>query len=471
MGDRAHEVTAPADTPTREQKGGYAMLTTTPVTTTAGPVEGVATPGVRMYRGVPYAAPPVGAARFRPPRPAPTWTAVRRCAAYGPAAAQPVDHLLTAMFGGSPFPTDEDCLTLNIWTLEAADGKRPVLVWLHGGAFVTGSGRDPVFDGERLAVRRDVVVVTVNYRLGAFGFLHLAEAFGDRYAASGNLGLLDQAAALRWVRDNIAAFGGDAGNVTVFGQSAGAMSVTALMAMPSAKGLFHKAVVQSGNAALTTTPERAGAVARRILDSLGADTPERLAGVPTAAVIGAQEAVTAELQGGGMALPFLPVVDGDVLPESPLDAVRAGAAAGIPLIVGATAEESRLFLLAGAAASPGIDEHMFHGPTFELARAQAAQTPKVWLYRFAWRSTALDGRLGACHSLDLPFVFDNLDRPGVERFTGPKPPQSLADAMSAAWTSFARDADPGRDWPAFAAEDPSMLVFDERPHAAAHPPV
>lgn len=438
-----------------------------PSTTASGPIEGRTTATGWAYLGIPYAAPPVGADRFRPPRPAPAWSGVRDATAYGPAAAQPVDHLLAAMFGLPVFPTDEDCLTLNVWTPDPA-GRRPVLVWLHGGGFVTGSGRDPVFDATRLTGRRDVVVVTINYRLGAFGFLHLADVFGEEYAGSGNLGLLDQAAALAWVRDNIAAFGGDPDNVTLFGQSAGAMSVTALMTMPAAKGLFHKAVVQSGNAGAVTSRERATGVTRRLLKLVGADSAEELAAVSTAAVVEAQAALTAELQAEG-AMPFMPVIDGVVLARSPIEAIRDGVAAEIPLIAGATAEESRLFLLMGGEASAALDEYMFQRPMFELAAAQALHTRKVWLYRFRWRSTARDGGLGACHSLDLPFVFDNLGQPGVAEFTGAEAPQALADAMGEAWASFARVGEPGLEWPEFDGDERRMLLFDAELRVGVHP--
>ncbi|MDI2127057.1 carboxylesterase/lipase family protein [Yinghuangia seranimata] len=476
--------------------------------TTAGPVAGTTDPNGQCFKGVPYAAPPVGADRFRPPRAPEPWTGPRDATAYGPAAAQPVDHLLVAMFGQPVFPVDEDCLTLNVWTPDT-EGRRPVMVWLHGGGFMTGSGRDPVFDGSRLTARGDVVVVTVNYRLGAFGFLHVAELLGAEYAGAGNLGLLDQAAALAWVRDNIAAFGGDPGNVTVFGQSAGAMSVAALMAMPAAAGLFHKAVIQSGNGEFVHDPEQATDVARRILKELGTDDPQALLDVPAAELIRAQETVAAaafaENPAGGP--PFRPVVDGTVLAATPLAAFRAGTAARVPLVIGAMWEESRLGLLAGppaplddatvgmmfaaayqdpdtalsafraaepdtTAAGLGLalgSERMFRAPVYDLAEAHAGHGNATWVYLFAWRSTALDGELGACHSLDLPFVFDNLALPGVEQFTGPTPPQAVADAVSTAWTRFAHAGDPGDTWPGFTAATRTAMVFDEESRATEHP--
>ncbi|MCF2527319.1 carboxylesterase/lipase family protein [Yinghuangia soli] len=493
------------------------------VQTADGPVSGTATANGAAFKGVPYAAPPVGPARFRPPQPTVPWELPRAAVAYGPAAAQPPDHLLTAMFGTEPFPSDEDCLTLNIWTpgvSASGEGARPVMVWLHGGGFIFGSGRDPFFDGERLASRGDVVVVTVNYRLGAFGFLHLGGLLGDDYAGSGNLGLLDQVAALTWVRANIAAFGGDPGNVTVFGQSAGAMSVAALMAMPAAAGLFHKAVVQSGSGSYVRTAEDADGIARRIVAALGSDDPRVLLEASTAELIRAQEAVTAQLSAEDPAalLPFAPVVDGTVLGESPLASFRAGKAARIPLIVGANRDEMRIGSLFGAAADaepadveeaaeteatldaafaaayqdPGsalgafrsaepeatgkellatlVGESMFRRPAYELAQAHAVHTPEVWLYLFTWPSTAHGGRLGACHSLDLPFVFDNLQLPGAARFTGPEPPQALADAMRAAWTGFARTGNPGlAGWPAFSAAERQTMIFAAESYPAPHP--
>ena len=460
------------------------------VETTHGTVRGRA----GAFKGIPFAHAP----RFGPPLPPEQWQGIRDATEYGPAAPQNHDPVLEQMFGAAPFPVDESgCLTLNIWTPAADDTRRPVLVWIHGGAFISGSGRDAVFDGTRLAARGDVVVVTLNYRLGAFGFLQLADRPG-----SGNLGLLDQVAALEWVRANIAAFGGDPDNVTLFGQSAGAVSVAALLAAPVAMGLFGKAIVQSGNAEALTDAAQAAAVTRELLGLLGIEesSTERLLDRPMEELLRAQAELGAAMRArGGLGLPFGPVVDGVVLTGQPLDAVRGGAAAGIPLLVGANLEEGRMFtelapdappvgpeLLSAAAGAYFPDgakalesfrrlerdvtpsglfaamlgEHMFRAPSVRLAQAQAERGPAVWSYLFNWRSTAMGGRLGACHSLELPFVFDNLGAPGTDRFTGPDAPQALADEISGAWVRFARHGTPGDDWPAYETGSRWTKVFD-----------
>ncbi|MGW0665254.1 carboxylesterase/lipase family protein [Streptodolium elevatio] len=493
--------------------------------TTHGRIQGTATGWGAVAKGIPFAASPTGELRFCPPQPPAAWPGVRAATQYGPASPQPHDPLLQEMFGLDGFATDEaGCLTLNVWTpapagapATAATGSgdgaaaRPVLVWLHGGAFITGSGSDPVFDGSRLAERRDVVVVTVNYRLGALGYLYLGDVLGPDYAQSGNLGLLDQIAALAWVRDNIAAFGGDPGNVTVAGQSAGAMSTLALMTAPAAAGLFHKAIVQSGNPEHVTTPDAATAVTRELLDVLGldADSAAKLRDTPADELIRAQQVVQDAMMSrvAGVQLPFAPVVDGSTLPRPPLDALRDGAAKDISLIVGANLEEARLFLLlSGPQAadeevlepvfasrytdpsqalaafravepdtSPGgllnalISEQMFRAPTRLAAATHAVHTHQVWQYLLTWRSTAMNGHLGACHSVDLPFVFDNLHQPGAAVFTGPDAPQSLADAIGQAWASFAHTGDPGPAWPRYDDATGTTMIFDTQSAAAEDP--
>lgn len=451
------------------------------IETASGRVEGVTTGPVTAFRGVPYARPPVGPARFRPPVPAVPWTGVRQAATYGPAVPQRRDELLEEMFGLAAFQVDEaSCLTLNVWTAGAGGAPRPVLVWLHGGGFMTGSGSDPVFDGARLAVRHDLVVVTLNYRIGVLGFLYLGEILGNGYAESGNLGLLDQLAALRWVRDNIGAFGGDAANVTLAGQSAGGMSAVALMTAPAAKGLFHKAIAQSASAELVFEPGQATHVARRLIETLGigSDVAQRLHGVPVSALLNAQHAVQQAMlnSGSGFGLPFAPVVDGAVLAKTPLSAIQNGASADIPLILGTNQDEERLFLIHPGGPAPDDDETLaligdvtFRAPADRLAEAQADATRNVWRYLFRWPSTARGGLLGACHSLELPFVFDNLGQPGVWKFTGAEPPQALADAMAGCWACFARHGRPGAGWPAYDTANRSTMVFDTPPEVVSSP--
>src|SRR5690348_10697779 len=296
------------------------------VETRRGRVRGQAEAGLAVFRGLPYARPPVGPLRFAPPEPPPAWTGTRDATRFAPSASQN-GALIGPVMSLGIGRTAEDCLYLNVWTPAADRRRRPVMVWIHGGAFVLGSGSQMLYDGATLARRGDVVVVTINYRLGAFGFLRLCERFGQRLPATGNEGLLDQIAALEWVRDEIAAFGGDPGNVTLFGESAGAMSVATLLGTPRARGLFRRAILQSGAANFVRSAERADAVTASLLERLGisrTDAP-RLRDVPAAALLEAQQQV---LLGGGsdgrMALPFAPVVDGDLLAEHPLDAIRAG---------------------------------------------------------------------------------------------------------------------------------------------------
>jgi para-nitrobenzyl esterase len=481
--------------------------TTAPVAeTTTGRVQGSIEGDVAVFRGIPYAAPTGGAARFRPPEPPASWTGVRdatRFAAIAPQNPSPLE----AMFGGARPAMGEDCLALNVWTPATEGGGRPVVVWIHGGAFVTGSGSTPWYDGSSFASRGDVVCVTINYRLGALGFLHLADLGGEAYASSGNLGLLDQVAALTWVRDNIEAFGGDPANVTVFGESAGAMSIGALLGMPAARGLFRRAIPQSGAANHVSSRDTATRVALDLLDALGLDRTQvdRLRDLPVEALLAAQLEVAAT-RGLGR-LPHQPVVDGTAVPESPLEAVTAGSAAGVDLLLGTNVDEMRLFTAldpriaaidepalltradelfgpgAGAAAietyrgtRPGsgaaevwtavLSDQVFRVPAVRLAERQSAHAP-VHLYLFTWATPAFGGALGSCHALEIPFVFNNLDAPGVSLFTG-EPTASarrLAESMHDTWTAFARGGDPNGaglpPWPPFTNDQRATMVLGE----------
>lgn len=443
------------------------------VTFGLGTVEGSAGPEGLRFLGLPFAQSPVGERRFLPPVEALPWAGVRDARQFGPAAPQPPDVIREKLFGQPPLATSEaDCLTLNVFT-PALDGeKRPVLVWIHGGAFVRGAGVDPMFDGARLAARRNIVVVTLNYRLGAFGFLHLGELLGPAYQSSGANGLLDQIAALAWVRRHIAHFGGDPDSVTICGQSAGAVSVASLMASPLARGLYHRAIIQSGSGRMARTTEQAAAMTRRFLDVLGipAASAHLLLQAPEAEIIAAQSELEARLAADGEAIsvPFAPVVDGMVLPSQPIAAIEAGAAAGIPLLIGSMRDEANLFGFEVGfapermATFPELGAALFRRPTAALAEAQQRHCPDVWVYDFAWPTPVLGGVLGACHSLDLPFVFDCLDLPGVDSFVGDAPPQALADFIGASWGGFVRDGDPGPDWQRHTPERGETMVLDAR---------
>lgn len=450
------------------------------------------------FAGIPFAAPPTGDRRFRPPEPPEPWRDVRDGTTFGATSLQNASPL-TSMLGEDEEPISEDCLFCNVYTPALDDARRPVLFWIHGGGFFMGSGSGPMYDGSNLVRRGDVVVVTCNYRLGALGFLYLDDLDATR-AGSGNLGILDQVAALEWVRDNIAAFGGDPDNVTVFGESAGAMSVGTLLGMPAARGLFHKAILQSGAAHNVSPAKYATQVRDDFLERLGAD------GVEAALRAGEHDVLHA--QGGffletfqdidgrlaadeqPVLLPFQPVHDQHALPEHPLDAVRAGAAAGVPVLLGTTLDEWNLFSLldpedldeerliarltrvAGDGhgvtdvyrrqlgdASPkelfgaAVTDYVFRQPAIRLAEAQLAHQPDgVFMYLFTWKSPVMGGILGSCHALDVPFTFGNLSG-GLSMFLGADPPPGLGPAVQDSWLAFARNGDPSNDtigeWPAY----------------------
>ena len=397
---------------------------------------------------------------------------------------------------------DEDCLTLQVWTPALDAGGRPVLVWLHGGGFTTGSGSLPLFDGATLAARGDAVVVTVNYRLGALGFLAHPDLF-DAGEVGANFGLLDQVAALGWVRDHARALGGDPGNVTLFGESAGAMSIGALLGVPRARGLFRRAILQSG-AAHNATPR---ATALRVAEGFRAaagqpDAPvAALRALPVEAVLHAQGEVIDRLFRHIEGLPFQPVIDGAVLPRAPLEAVADGEARGVALLIGTNLDEWRLFALtdpklremddaallrrlarmppsgvadAAAFAARALESYraarsgklpvdpaslwlamqtdrVFRIPALQLADRQRRHGDEVHAYLFDWASPALDGALGACHGIELPFVFGTHQDPRAAQLVGSgADADRLAVTIQDAWLAFARSGDPG--WPRY---DPS----------------
>ena len=468
----------------------------------SGRLEGNAQDGYQSFLGIPFAAPPVGRLRFRAPEPVDPWTGLRPAHEFGPVAPQ-LPSPLESLLGSAPIVSDEaGCLTLNVWTPEAGAAKRPVMVWIHGGAFVTGSGSTPWYDGARFAKEHDVVVVTVNYRLGVLGFSYLAELMGPEYQGSGSVGIQDQAAALRWVRDNIAVFGGDPGNVTIFGESAGGMSVGTLLALPEAAGLFHKAVPQSGATSNSLEPDVATGYAAALLGAVGLERTEaaRLTEIPLEALMAAQGQLAMQFAQRGMT--FQPVVDGEVLDRRPLDAVAAGSAADIPLLVGTNLDEWNLFaamdprqasmdeagLLKAATAlfgeaagdavatyrsarptaSPGdllsamTTDSVFRIPAIRLSEAQQKAGGSVWMYLFDWATPAMGGRFGSCHALEIPFVFDNLHQPGASLFVGDQPPADLAKTMNASWARFARTGSPEgplSPWPAYEPGPRSTMVL------------
>ncbi len=317
-------------------------MNSTTVQTTSGLVEGYVHKSIQVWKGIPFAKAPVGELRFMPPQPLEPWAGVRAAKEFGPASIQGEDRLMVGLTGRAKLAESEDCLYLNIWS-PAADGKkRPVMVWIHGGAYVTGAGSIAWYDGSSFAEIGDVVVVTLNYRLGALGFLYLREWLGDEFANSGNLGLLDQVAALRWIHDNIAQFGGDPERVTIFGESAGAGSIGALLAMPKAGGLFQQAILQSGSGSLgIRTTEEASSISKQVLDAAGVRPGDldALRSIPANQLVNAASAI-------GVPLPFGPVIDGDSLPVHPLQALEHGHAADLRTIIGINKDEYRLFTIA-----------------------------------------------------------------------------------------------------------------------------
>lgn len=465
-----------------------------------GKIEGFAKDGVLRFNGIPFAKPPVGALRWRPAEAPEAWTGVRDAARFGNIAPQ-VRSAAEALIGSTPGDQSEDCLYLNVRT-PSLDGARPVMVWIHGGAFVTGAGSLGTYNGKYLVTRGDVAVVTINYRLGALGFLNLRDATDGQLPGTGTEGLSDQVMALRWVKENIASFGGDPDNVTIFGESAGAMSAGALLSMSSAKGLFNKAILQSGAGHIGRKRESSVKVTKLLFEKLGTHDPAALMSLPHSAILKAQAEIIDEARSGGM--PFAPTIDEALLPVRPIERIRAGYAAGIPILTGTTMEEWKLFtaarpkmrlmgadklrhystnlvgedsaisLLQAYEGSPFerwnaiMTDHTFAVPASRLAESQGAHAP-VFAYRFDWRSPLLGGLLGACHALELGFVFGtyNEKRAGLFFGSGAKA-DALSAAMMDAWIAFARGGDPG--WPRYdTAKRATMIFGDGDPHVVNAP--
>lgn len=482
--------------------------------TTCGTVVGYTDGDVAVYKGIPYAT----CERFMPPVAVEPWDTPRSCRAYGPVAMQAPRtgwwfDQMAFWFDWDDGFSAENCLNLNVWTsTRKSSGLRPVMVWLHGGGFAAGSSHElPSYDGLSLASTGDVVVVSVNHRLNVLGFLDLSSC-DERYACSGNVGMLDIVAALQWVHDNIEEFGGDPSNVTVFGQSGGGGKVTTLMAMPAAEGLFHKAIVQSGSMNKMMERKYSSRIGELTMAQLGLKTSEvdKLKSVPYPELLAAGEravaAVKAEAEQAGEADSFLfgwtPTVDGEVLPAHPFADEAPAISANIPMMIGTTVHEFlgesmlnpalqnislddarvRLSKTYGDSADTYIKTFAQAYPDFKprdlfdtdlrfrpQAVAQAAAKVRqgaapVYMYLFAWESPAIDGMFRSFHCVDLPFVFDNVDlcRPMTG---GTDSARALAAKMSRAWIAFARDGKPSADglpeWPAYDNDKRATMQFGD----------
>ncbi|MFW9823575.1 MAG: carboxylesterase/lipase family protein [Candidatus Thorarchaeota archaeon] len=471
------------------------------VETTHGNIRGYSKRGVIRFKGIPYAEPPIGNLRFKPPAPVEPWNGVLDATKFSPVSIQPPSNLEFR----EPMPQSEaECLTLNVWTPKLDNGKKPVMFWIHGGGFITGSA--VIYDGARLVLRGDVVVVSINYRLGYLGFFYMP----DMPDTSANVGLLDIVAALKWVKENISKFGGDPNNVTIFGESAGGMAVCCLLAMPSAKGLFNRAIAQSGAAnKFSYNPVAAVKVYEELIEKLVIKKGdiEALRKVPAEKLIVPQMNM-GEFRASGLRVG--PVVDEKTLPVHPLEAISDGYAKDIDVFIGSNLDENKLFLMWNPKAfdlteegllrtvkaymqftkqeeskanefidkyrelrkTPRdiadaiISDYTFRIPSIRLAEAQSKYQKNTYMYLLTWQSPLGDGKYGAMHALDLPFVFNLLGEREIGIF--PKKneeTQRLSEQMMDAWIAFAKSGNPNHknipELPPYDKEKRCTILFDK----------
>jgi para-nitrobenzyl esterase len=499
------------------------------VETASGKIRGATSGGVHYFKGIHYGASTAGAGRFMPPKKAASWTGIRETVTLGERAPQ---GGLDIMFRTFPElqrdePEGEDCLCLNVWTTRVGSAKRPVMVWLHGGGFSTGSGGFVAYDGANLARKEDVVAVTINHRLNAFGFLNVAAVGGAKYAQSANLGLQDIVMALQWVHDNIDRFGGDPGNVTIYGQSGGGRKVSTLLAMPSAQGLFHRAIIQSGSALRQQTPEISTNNARAFLAYMQVSSVDDLQSMPMQKIRAALQAASggpgatpAAGQGAGGATAFAgaqglaPVVDGTWLPTQLFEPTAPSISANVPLLVGNNQTENNFF--PGTELDPISDETMRsevkrmtktddagadriiaayrqsrpsdtpldvvqilqtdldrrHDVRIQADRKSALGQAAVYVYYFDWRSPVHEGKLKSYHTLEIPFVMQNIKSCSDMVGTAPEVAH-MADQISGAWAAFARSGDPNHHglptWPAYQAGNRPTMILNAQPKVENDP--
>jgi para-nitrobenzyl esterase len=476
------------------------------IDTASGKLAGEEVAGIRVFRGVPFARPPIGPLRFAAPEASPPWPGVRDATSAGPAALQIGAAWMTRMRLDVGGRVAEDCLYLNVYTPGLDGARRPVLVFLHGGAFLMGAGSTALYDSRRLARQADLVVVTTNYRLGSLGWAHLGLVPGSSLPDAVNLGLRDQVAALEWVRANIAAFGGDPENVTLCGQSAGAMSAAALSAAPRARPLFRRLILQSAAGRSALSRDDAANVARIFLAELGLrpETAHQARTLPASRILKAQAATWRRTYSPVHLMSFMPAVDGAWLPELPADGIARGAIADKELLVGTNRDEWKLFSLVDGGLAPMREStlferiarlsdprelalpeprdaarayrdavaadggatdsasvwsafqsaRVFHHPASALAEAQVRAGGRAYAYLFAWKPPAVGGMLGACHALELPFVFGWTQLPLVRSLTGLSTgSRKLSLSMQRAWGAFAQSGDPSHaelpGWPGY----------------------
>jgi para-nitrobenzyl esterase len=478
--------------------------------TAYGKVRGVDLDGVKIFKGIPYGASTAGANRFMPPVNPAKWPGVRDALEYGPSAPQTEPGVRRAAsdraVAGAGLRTEsEDCLVLNVWTPAVGDNKkRPVMVWCHGGGFASGSGSSPITEGANLARRGDVVVVTVNHRLNVLGFTFLGDVGGAEFASSGDAGMLDLVHALEWVRDNIAQFGGDANMVTIFGQSGGGRKVGTLLAMPAARGLFHRAIIESGPTMRLVEREQASKVATELLTKLELKRSDfrELQKLPIDRIMTAYFATVRSMSVDQMTMGFSPTVDGKAVPQHPFHPTASPISGDVPLMLGSTRTEltssadadafslsedglrDRIRNLIGDNAAPAIDayrkanpgatpsdlyfliasDYRYSGPVMKIAERRAALgRGKVYLYYFRWETPVEGGRLKSPHTIEIPFAFDNVK--AAARLTGGgAAAMALADKVSDTWIAFARSGDPNTPklprWTPFNPADRPTMVFN-----------